>query len=906
MWFIGLLLGLAIGAASDGIEGAFWGAIIGALAGLVVRRTWISPGDKQLRAVEQEVASLRAALNSALLRLNRLEGHAPAAPDTGAEITPVEPVLPPAAAVAAPPIIPPAPDVSPAPAPSALEPTSLPQEVEAPPKPSPVWGWLMGGNTVVRVGVVVLFFGMAFLLKYAYEHAYLPVEARLIGVALAALVLLVLGWRLRDRRPGYALALQGGGVAALYLTVFAALKLFQLLPSPLALLLLLLIAALSAALAVLQNAQSLAILGVSGGFLAPILASTGGGSHVMLFSYYAILNTGILAVAWFKAWRPLNVVGFVFTFAIGTLWGSRYYQPALFATTEPFLILFFLLYVAIAVLFATRQTGSKLERYVDGTIVFGVPLVAFGLQSRLVRDIEFGAAYSAAALSLVYLGLARLLWLRHRDALRMLVESFLPLGVVFATVAIPLALDGRWTAAIWALEGAGIVWVGVRQKRLLARAFGMLLQLGAGAAFFQAWSHGYAPLPVLNSFYLGAAFIAVAGLFTNWYVDRHRDSVREEERVAAVAMFGWGLAWWLGGGWHEIADHASYAHTAHVMLLFLAGSAIALSVLHRALSWRLARYPALALLPALALIALADAAVFEKPHPFADLGIVAWPLGFAALYWILRRHDAAGGALDLLHAGALWLLTLMLAWEVHWLIGEVAPGVWPLLAWAVVPCTLLVLLSLRGPQLPWPVVGRLPAYLLLGAAPVAALALLWIVYANITSDGDPDPLPFVPLLNPLDLVMIGVLLALASWMRSLQQHALVSNEREASAALYGTLGAGAFIGANGGLLRALHHLAGIPYALEPMLRSTLVQAALSIFWSVLALSVMVIATRQRLRTLWLVGAALMGVVVIKLFLVELSQVGSVGRIVSFLVVGMLMLLIGYLSPVPPKTAERAK
>jgi uncharacterized membrane protein len=905
MWFIGLLVGLAVGAATKDIEGAFWGAILGALTGLVIRRTWISPGDKQLRALEQEVASLRASLNGALLRLNRLDESAAAAPGTVGETPPPPPVREEAPAWT-PPAAPPVAAVPPSPAPFAPEPKPMPEELEAPREPARFWGWVMGGNTVVRVGMVVLFFGMAFLLKYAYEHDYLPVRARLTGVALAALVLLVLGWRLRETRPGYALALQGGGVATLYLTVFAALKLFELLPPPLALLLLLLIAALSAALAVLQNAQSLAILGVSGGFLAPILASTGGGSHVMLFSYYSILNFGILAVAWFKAWRPLNVVGFAFTFGIGTLWGSRYYEPALLPTTEPFLILFFLLYLAIPVLFATRQAASKLERYVDATLVFGVPLVAFGLQSRLVRDVEFGAAYSALALSLVYLALARLLWARHRDALRMLVESFLPLGVVFATLAVPLALDGRWTAAVWALEGAAILWTGVRQKRVLARVFGMLLQLGAGAAFLQAWGRGYAPLPVLNSFYLGSVFIALGGLFSNWYVERHRDVVREEERIAAVAMFGWGLAWWLGGGLHEIADHASHASSPHIALLFLTGSAIAFSSLHRTVAWRLAQYPALALLPALALIALADAAVFAKAHPFADLGVLAWPLGFAAHYWILRRHEAADTALDLLHAGTLWLLTPLLAWELHWMIAEAAPGVWPSLAWAVVPCTLLILLSLRGPQLPWPVAGRLPAYLLLGAAPIAALAWLWIVYANMTSDGDPQPLPFVPLLNPLDLAMIGVLLSLAGWMRSIRQHGLVSAQREASTALYGSLGGGAFIAANGGLLRALHHLAAVPYALEPMLRSTLVQAALSIFWSVLALAVMVIATRRRLRTLWLVGAALMGVVVIKLFLVELSRVGSVERIVSFIVVGMLMLLIGYLSPVPPKTAESAK
>jgi uncharacterized membrane protein len=627
---------------------------------------------------------------------------------------------------------------------------------------------------------------------------------------------------------------------------------------------------------------------------------------VLLFSYYAILNLGILAVAWYKAWRPLNLVGFAFTFGIGTLWGASYYQPALFTSTEPFLILFFLLYLAIPVLFAARRAQSTLERYADGTLIFGVPLVAFGLQLRLTRGIEFGAAYSALAMSLVYLALARLLWARHRETLRLLVESFLPLGVVFATLAIPLALDGRWTAAAWALEGAGILWVGVRQQRPLARAAGMLLQLGAGVAFFHAWSHGYAPLPVLNSFYLGCVLIALGGLFSNWILERHGDTVREEERIAAVALFGWGLLWWLAGGLHEIADHASYDRSPHVALLFLTGTAAAFSLFHRQLTWRLARYPALALLPAAALIALADATGFRKAHPLADLGAVAWPLAVVAQYWILRRHETQARAFDLVHAGQLWLLTPLLAWELHWLIEQGAPGVWPLLAWALIPGAVLLTLSQRGSALPWPVAGRLPAYLVLAAGPVAALAWLWIVYANAASNGDPTPLPYVPLLNPLDLATLAVLFAIALWMRAIRQQALVSTAPEPTATLYGTLGAGAFIGANGGLLRTLHHLADIEYGLEPMLRSTLVQAALSIFWSLLALAVMVVATRRRLRALWLSGAALMGVVVVKLFLVELSRVGSVERIVSFIVVGMLMLLIGYLSPVPPRRAQASQ
>jgi uncharacterized membrane protein len=87
-----------------------------------------------------------------------------------------------------------------------------------------------------------------------------------------------------------------------------------------------------------------------------------------------------------------------------------------------------------------------------------------------------------------------------------------------------------------------------------------------------------------------------------------------------------------------------------------------------------------------------------------------------------------------------------------------------------------------------------------------------------------------------------------------------------------------------------------------MLSSQLVQASFSILWTLLALGTMVVATRRSLRTVWIAGAALMGVVVVKLFIVDLSGIGTVERIVSFIVVGLLMLVVGYLSPVPPKEA----
>src|SRR5258706_278380 len=139
----------------------------------------------------------------------------------------------------------------------------------APPRPGalePLRQWLFGGNTIVKAGVGILFIGLAFLAKYASEHVQLPVELRLAAIGLAAIVLLVIGWRLRLRRPGYGQVLQGGAVAVLYLTLFVAFRFYGVLAIGPGFALMVVGAALAAALAVLQDGRSLAFIGALGGF----------------------------------------------------------------------------------------------------------------------------------------------------------------------------------------------------------------------------------------------------------------------------------------------------------------------------------------------------------------------------------------------------------------------------------------------------------------------------------------------------------------------------------------------------------------------------------------------------------------------------------------------------------------
>ncbi|MES1163215.1 MAG: DUF2339 domain-containing protein, partial [Rhizobacter sp.] len=221
------------------------------------------------------------------------------------------------------------------------------EEDPAPTPPSPLEplrAWLLGGNTIVKAGVGILFIGLAFLAKYASEHVSVPVEWRLSGIALVAVVLLALGWRLRERRPGYAQVLQGGAVAVLYLTLFVAFRFYGVLAVGPVFGLMVAVAALAAALAVLQDARSLAVIGALGGFATPLLVSSGSGNYVALFSYYLVLDLGIAAVAWHKTWRSLNLIGFIATFLVATAWGVLDYRADHYANSQAFLIAFFVLF----------------------------------------------------------------------------------------------------------------------------------------------------------------------------------------------------------------------------------------------------------------------------------------------------------------------------------------------------------------------------------------------------------------------------------------------------------------------------------------------------------------------------------------------------------------------------------
>jgi uncharacterized membrane protein len=808
-------------------------------------------------------------------------------------------------------------------------------------------GWLLGGNTIVRAGVLVLFVGLAFLAKFAMDNALLPPELRLAAIGAAGIALLAFGWRLRGRQPdklAYSLTLQGAGVGVLYLTVFAAFRLYQFLPAGAAFAVLALICALSTAIALLQNALPMAFIGFAGAFAAPLLVSTGQGNHVGLFSYYLLLGVGITAVAWLRAWRSLNLLGFVATFGVATMWGTLKYQPDLLATTEPFLMAFFALYLLAGLFYATRH-GLQAQRAVHGTLVFGLPLVAFGLQVALVHQVEYAAAFSALGLGAIYLGLG---WwaLRRANAEvepaepsvnRWLAECFLALGLGFVTLAVPLALDARWTSAVWAAEGAAMYWLGQRQSRWLARLLGLVLQVLAAGSYLNGLDlHLAAHWPIANPAFIGAVLMAASGLalahWTRFAADTSGSAWGEKlvllEKGVSPVLFWWGFLWLqfglvhdieralpnADGNWAPVLPDQLQSHLEMLGWLLSAWVAHRFALPTRDKPWAIAATPAWFSLPLMALFALYG--VVDADHVFQHGGWLAWPVALALHFITLRKLDALAPQRwwRWVHAGGVWLMVLLVGNLLVWAVDQAQLGG---TAWAAVillVASVAVLLALSRSALfdaegslrqRWPLNRFARDYLWRASAPMALAVGLGALLVAMVSDGNAKPLPFVPLLNPTDLTVALALVACGLWLTRVRQSDLAVPAWVASSRWTLVLAGIGFIALNTVWLRVAHHYAGVPWDADRLFDSFLVQAGYSILWTVLALGLMVVAHKRLLRPVWMGGAGLLALTLAKLFLIDLSNRGGSERIVAFIVVGVLMLVVGYFAPIPPAAAEAA-
>lgn len=489
------------------------GVVVPVITLVLVRRLrdqvgWLDDQQQERhRAMQRQLTEIRQQLGTAAPPTPTPVTPAPVAPSR-----PAAPVLPPVLA-AAPARPAPVPAMAPVRTPQApLEPSVF---AEAPPfaaKPAPaapaepsrppselearamailrgIWSWIVVGeehrpqgvtwefafatNWLMRLGVLAFLFFLGFFVKYSLDHGFFSPELRVAMTLAGGAALVVGGVRLLGKRYHLlGLGLAGGGLAAFYFGVFASCAYHHFIGPLPAFVLMAAVTVGAGFLSVRLNSLFLALVGLAGGYLTPVLVNTGEKNLPGLYAYLLLLGVGVLAVSMRRNWRLLTLLGLAATWALyfGAL--DRFYdRSADFPVAIGFLIAYFVLFSAVAVLHGLRRgeplTLVELFELLANAGIAGVA----GIQLVTGAHGREWAALFTAGMSLFY-QLHIALFLKRRVQDKALLVCLTMLAAVFLAVTLPLLVGGRWLTLAWAVQALAMLWaadkLGSRFLRQLA------------------------------------------------------------------------------------------------------------------------------------------------------------------------------------------------------------------------------------------------------------------------------------------------------------------------------------------------------------------------------------------------------------------------------------------------------
>ena len=371
---------------------------------------------QQLGLLQQEILVLRAELKQppAASPPSETIASQPVAP-VFAPPAPVMPaaVTPPTIAIAPRPSPPPAPAEPPPLLPPVIAPVRPAYVPPAPAKPVINWEQFMGAKLFAWLGGLALFLGVAFFVKYSFEHDLIPPEVRVARGFVFGVGLIIGGLKIpRERYAITSLTLIAAGIVSLYAVTFACNSIYHFAffgPLP-TFLLMALITATAFVLAVRLDAPVVAILGILGGFLTPVLINTGHDNPPGLFGYLALLDVGLIAVTLHRRWFYLVPLGAAGTVLMIISWADKFYAPEKTTTAMTVCLGFCALFIGAND--AARRLGRP-DRLFSWSAA-ALPLVAFGF-ALMFLDYPTVAAQAGHFLGFVLLVDAALLTLAWRD-----------------------------------------------------------------------------------------------------------------------------------------------------------------------------------------------------------------------------------------------------------------------------------------------------------------------------------------------------------------------------------------------------------------------------------------------------------------------------------------------------------
>ena len=454
------------------------------------------------------------------------------------------------------------------------------KKVEEPKKPEPgkKVGTLtleqrIGTRWILIAGVIAVIFSVGFFLKYAYDNEWIGPLGRVVIAAIAGLVALAVGEV--TRRRGYGIVAKGVtalGFAILYAAVFSARAYYELIDTTPAFALAILVTAAAMLYAVSLNEIVVAFLSLLGGFLTPVLVSTGENRPIALFTYTLILGVGAMLCALYRKWRAVNVLAFVGTFVLYTGWFEKFYRPAMktaegapeqIAIALVWLGVFLAVYLILPLLYElVKKVKAKKEDVI--LVLANAAVVFYYLWVILFAENRQGLAFCAIGMCVAHLAMMSVVAKRCIDDLDLRLV-LLAIGLFFLTIAIPLYLKMYAIAMAWAVEGVILAVIGLRYRSIWTQVgAAVALLLGFAQLLHRLPMHTMAFTPVFNKAFGTWCFVAGA-LLVCYIIYRRTSRLAESERgqiaqflyaatvlllMAAVAM-----EWW----WHcdyNIAENA--------------------------------------------------------------------------------------------------------------------------------------------------------------------------------------------------------------------------------------------------------------------------------------------------------------------------------------------------------------
>ena len=406
------------------------------------------------------------------------------------------------------------------------------------------WEWLVGGNWLARIGILAVVIGVGFFLKLAFDNDWIGETGRVVLGLAVGLALLGAGEFYSRKYAVWSQAVTGGGIAILYLSIFAAFSLYQLIPAWPALGFSLLVTLAAAGLALRYEARSIAILGILGGFATPLFLADKLPQQVALLAYVLILDVGVLALATFRNWRWFTLLALIGTLILFLFWKGEL-DPNL-ALAQVGITVIFLIFVAATTLF--HLIWQRPPRVFDQVLIVLNAAAYLGISYwQLWDDFRVWMGGFTLLLAAFYGLLAYGVLMRHREQVNL---SMFAVGValVLLSIAVPVQLEGPWIGPAWAVEGTVLVWlsffVRIPQLRgfavaafVVAGVWLLIGDFGQSLADYYEWGGYSGELPVLNARFLSHCMVIAAAYVTAFLWWRGRDNLANQRERFAPAVF---------------------------------------------------------------------------------------------------------------------------------------------------------------------------------------------------------------------------------------------------------------------------------------------------------------------------------------------------------------------------------